>query len=276
MSDGWVKALSGSLGGLSEALLCQPLDVVKTRLQLDRQKGAYKGAWHCAQTIYRVEGGRALYKGLFPFSFHLVCKYGLRYGTYNFFQTRLNSPMLAGAVAGATEAVLVVTPCEVIKTRLQQRGAIYTGTIDCLWSTLKKDGFAALWRGVGPTIVRQTSNQAANFYTVHHINRNWFGKKNEKHVLPVWQTAVAGLLGGAVGPTLNHPFDVAKSRLMAKDSSYRNTWHVLSDVSKTEGLRGLYRGFLPRIARVAPGQMITWVTVFQTQAAIQHLSNTTH
>lgn len=37
-----VKALAGSLGGIVEALTLQPIDVVKTRLQLDKT-GKYKG-----------------------------------------------------------------------------------------------------------------------------------------------------------------------------------------------------------------------------------------
>lgn len=37
-----VKAVAGSLGGIVEAVALQPVDVVKTRLQLDKT-GHYKG-----------------------------------------------------------------------------------------------------------------------------------------------------------------------------------------------------------------------------------------
>ena len=37
-----VKAVAGSLGGIVEALALQPVDTVKTRLQLDKT-GHYKG-----------------------------------------------------------------------------------------------------------------------------------------------------------------------------------------------------------------------------------------
>ena len=37
-----VRCLTGSLGGLVEACCCQPIDVIKTRLQLDHA-GKYKG-----------------------------------------------------------------------------------------------------------------------------------------------------------------------------------------------------------------------------------------
>ena len=60
-----MKAISGSLGGIMEASCLQPIDVIKTRLQLDRS-GNYKGILHCGATISRTEGVRALWKGLTP------------------------------------------------------------------------------------------------------------------------------------------------------------------------------------------------------------------
>ena len=59
----YMKAISGSLGGIMEASCLQPIDVIKTRLQLDRS-GNYKGIIHCGTTITRSEGMRALWKGL--------------------------------------------------------------------------------------------------------------------------------------------------------------------------------------------------------------------
>ena len=41
-----VKLFAGMAGGLAEAVTLQPLDVAKTRLQLDKA-GKYKGMFHC-------------------------------------------------------------------------------------------------------------------------------------------------------------------------------------------------------------------------------------
>lgn len=43
-----VKGFSGSLGGVAEAVCLQPMDVIKTRLQLDTT-GKYKGIIHCGR-----------------------------------------------------------------------------------------------------------------------------------------------------------------------------------------------------------------------------------
>jgi solute carrier family 25 (mitochondrial citrate transporter), member 1 len=268
MEREWVVPVSGAVAGLLEACLCQPLDVVKTRLQQDRRT-QYPSMSNCFRQVYRQEGWKTLYKGLTPFSAHLICKYALRFGTYGALENRLGSPFLAGLAAGAVEAVTVVTPCEVVKTRLQQVGSRFRGPIDCLRQTVRTEGIVnGLLRGCWPTIIRQSSNQATNFWAADLINRHLWKKRDRKHMLPVWQTAITGLVAGSVGPILNQPFDVVKSRLMQTNSPYSGTWHALRSISKQEGCLALYRGFLPRITRVATGQMIAWTTVLRLQALL--------
>ncbi len=82
---------------LARCFVCaQPLDVTKTRLQLDKT-GRYKGMVHCGKTIAAEEGVASLYKGLAPFVTHLTIKYALRFGSYAFFQSSISS-----SSAGAT------------------------------------------------------------------------------------------------------------------------------------------------------------------------------
>jgi len=85
----YMKAVSGSLGGMVEACCLQPIDVIKTRLQLDRG-GHYRGILHCGTTIAKTEGVRALWKGLTPFATHLTLKYTLRMGSNAVLQVALS------------------------------------------------------------------------------------------------------------------------------------------------------------------------------------------
>lgn len=112
-----------------EAFCLAPIDVIKTRLQLDRAK-QYRGILHCGQTIVKNEGAGALWKGVVPFATHLTFKYALRMGSNSFYQNLLRDErghldgyrrLAAGALAGVTEAVCIVTPFEVVKIRLQQQ-----------------------------------------------------------------------------------------------------------------------------------------------------------
>ena len=117
-----VKAISGSLGGAAEACCMQPMDSIKTRIQLD-SRGQYKSIMGCAKSMIRQEGTRSLWKGLTPYSTHLVLKHTLRMGTNAFLQSLFRDPLtgnlrtahkiISGFGAGLLEALLIVTPCEV-------------------------------------------------------------------------------------------------------------------------------------------------------------------
>lgn len=117
-----MKAISGSIGGIVEASCLQPIDVIKTRLQLDRS-GSYKGIIHCGSTVVKSEGVRALWKGLTPFATHLTLKYALRMGSNAVLQSAFKDQetgfisnkgrIVSGFGAGVLEALVVVTPFEV-------------------------------------------------------------------------------------------------------------------------------------------------------------------
>ncbi|KAL4570967.1 hypothetical protein LXL04_017716 [Taraxacum kok-saghyz] len=108
----------------------QPIDVIKTRLQLDRA-GHYKGILHCGNTTVTNEGVRALWKGLTPFATHLTLKYALRMGSNAVIQSAFKDAntgkisdggrFVSGFGAGVIEALVILTPFEVVKIRLQQQ-----------------------------------------------------------------------------------------------------------------------------------------------------------
>lgn len=109
-----VKGFAGSIGGVAEACALQPMDVVKTRLQLDRS-GRYTGIAQCGKVIIKEEGVAALWKGLTPFATHLTLKYALRMGSNSVYQNALRCEngkltdgrrMAAGFAAGITEAIV--------------------------------------------------------------------------------------------------------------------------------------------------------------------------
>ena len=60
----WTGTLiAGGCAGAADALICHPLDTIKTRLQLQKSIGRGKGIVGTATSIVRVEGPLALYKG---------------------------------------------------------------------------------------------------------------------------------------------------------------------------------------------------------------------
>ncbi|KAK3006374.1 hypothetical protein RJ639_016588 [Escallonia herrerae] len=275
----YVKAIAGSLGGIVEASCLQPIDVIKTRLQLDRTT-TYKGIVHCGVTVARTEGVRALWKGLTPFATHLTLKYALRMGSNAVLQSAFKDPetghisnrdrLLSGFGAGVLEALVIVTPFEVVKIRLQQQKGLspehlkYKGPIHCARMIIREEGILGLWAGAAPTVMRNGPNQAAMFTAKNAFDSIlWKKREGDGRVLQPWQSMISGFLAGTAGPVCTGPFDVVKTRLMAQSRSgnglkYRGMFHAISTIYAEEGLLALWKGLLPRLMRIPPGQAIMW------------------
>ncbi|KAK9052177.1 hypothetical protein SSX86_028805 [Deinandra increscens subsp. villosa] len=276
----YVKALSGSIGGIVEASCLQPMDVIKTRLQLDRT-GTYKGILHCGSTTVRTEGVRALWKGLTPYATHLTLKYGLRMGSNAMIQSLFKDPttgkisnggrLASGFGAGVTEALVIVTPFEVVKIRLQQQKGVsqellkYKGPVHCARLIVREEGLRGLWSGAIPTVMRNGTGQAIMFTSKNTFDGLFWSKhEGDGKVLQPWQSMISGFLAGIVAPVSTAPFDVVKTRLMAQtrgpngELKYRGVFHAISSIYAEEGLRALWKGILPRLMLIPPGQAIVW------------------
>ncbi|KAL8151701.1 hypothetical protein V2J09_021509 [Rumex salicifolius] len=281
----YMKAVSGSFGGVVEACCLQPIDVIKTRLQLDRS-GNYKGIVHCGSTVARAEGVRALWKGLTPFATHLTLKYALRMGTNAFLQGQLKNNetgkisnqarLLSGFGAGVLEALVIVTPFEVVKIRLQQQRGLspellkYKGPIHCARLIIREEGVFGLWAGAAPTVMRNGTNQAAMFTAKYGFDKMlWKKQEGDGSVLLPWQSMISGFLAGTAGPICTGPFDVVKTRLMAQSRGdaggpkYTGMVHAIRTIFAEEGLLALWKGLLPRLMRIPPGQAIMWAVADQ-------------
>lgn len=281
----YIKAVSGSLGGLMEACCLQPIDVIKTRLQLDPQAHReYRGIRHCGATIVEREGVRALWKGSTPFATHLTLKYTLRMGSNALFQSALadsqtgklsaSGRLAAGFGAGVLEAVAIVTPFEVVKIRLQQQRSVglkYTGPVHCATTIVREEGLRGLWAGVAPTIVRNGTNQAVMFSAKNYCDKLlWKKFEGDGVTLLPWQSMMSGFMAGFAGPVATGPFDVVKTRLMAQsrgmrggEVQYKGMVHAITRIYADEGLFALWKGLVPRLMRIPPGQAIMWAVADQ-------------
>ncbi|KAK9907509.1 hypothetical protein WJX75_004988 [Coccomyxa subellipsoidea] len=274
----FIKSFAGSIGGVAEAGCLQPMDVIKTRLQLDKAK-QYTGIVNCGKQIIAQEGAKSLWKGLTPFATHLTLKYALRMGTNAFYQSLLRDQsgalsdgrrLAAGFAAGITEALIVVTPFEVVKIRLQQQRGLtkellrYKGPVHAAGLIVKEEGILGLWSGAAPTVMRNGTNQMCLFWAKNNFDRIFFNKEEgDGRTLQPWQSMLSGFSAACLGPVATGPFDVIKTRLMAQQKSdgparYAGLLDALVKIPREEGILALYRGLLPRLMRIPPGQAIVW------------------
>ncbi len=186
-----------------------------------------------------------------------------------------------------TEAVLVVTPMDVVKIRLQaQRHSMadpldipkYRNAAHCAYTVVREEGFGALYRGVGLTSLRQASNQAANFPTYHFL-KGYLQRLQDIKELPGYQSAVIGLISGAMGPLVNNPIDIVKTRIQkTPNPEGLSGWARFTDVNgsilRNEGWRAFYKGVTPRVLRVAPGQAVTFAVYERVSSWLDSNSDT--
>ncbi|XP_008326848.1 calcium-binding mitochondrial carrier protein Aralar1 [Cynoglossus semilaevis] len=177
------EILAGGCAGASQVIFTNPLEIVKIRLQVAGE--ITTGPRVSALTVVRDLGFFGLYKGAkacflrdipfsaiyFPVYAHTKQKLADEDGRLGALQL-----LTAGAVAGVPAASLV-TPADVIKTRLQVAAragqTTYNGVIDCFRKILKEEGFSALWKGAGARVFRSSPQFAVTLVTYELLQR-WF------------------------------------------------------------------------------------------------------
>lgn len=178
--------------------------------------------------------------------------------------------LAAGFAAGITEALVIVTPFEVVKIRLQQQRGLkpenmkYRGPVHAAGLIIKEEGMLGLWAGAAPTIMRNGTNQMCLFWAKNNLDRIYWGKEEgDGGQLTMVQSMTSGFSAACLGPVATGPFDVIKTRLMAQEKGdgpvrYKGLLDALLKIPREEGIRALYRGLLPRLLRIPPGQAIVW------------------
>ncbi|XP_005723528.1 calcium-binding mitochondrial carrier protein Aralar1 [Pundamilia nyererei] len=175
------EILAGGCAGGSQVIFTNPLEIVKIRLQVAGE--ITTGPRVSALTVVRDLGFFGLYKGAkacflrdIPFSAIYFPVYAHTKGKLADDDGRLGALQLltAGAIAGVPAASLV-TPADVIKTRLQVAAragqTTYNGVIDCFRKILKEEGFRAFWKGAGARVFRSSPQFGVTLVTYELLQR---------------------------------------------------------------------------------------------------------
>ncbi|MCJ1286283.1 Mitochondrial 2-oxodicarboxylate carrier 2 [Xylographa opegraphella] len=264
---------AGAVAGVSEILVMYPLDVVKTRVQLQTGKGVgdeyYNGMVDCFRKIIKNEGFSRLYRGISAPILMEAPKRATKFAAndewgkvyrkmFGIAKMDQKLSILTGASAGATEAFVVV-PFELIKIRLQDRASAgkYNGMIDCVVKTVRAEGPLALYNGLESTLWRHILWNAGYFGCIFQV-RELLPKASGKSE-QIRNDLLSGATGGTVGTILNTPMDVVKSRIQNSPKiagsipKYNWAWPAIGTVMREEGFAALYKGFVPKVLRLGPG-----------------------
>lgn len=257
--------LAGGISGAIEICITYPTEFVKTQIQLYEK--SFSGNMDCVRKTMKNNGVFGLYRGLPSLLFFAIPKNASRFAAYESAKnmaspdgkplTKMQS-IMCGLAAGATEAILVVTPQETMKVKLihDQVGRppaerMYKGFFHGVRTIAATEGLRGTYQGLLPTIVKQSTNQAMRFL-VYNSMRPWVASENEDpNDLPWYKTMLCGGVAGAVSVFGNTPIDVVKTRMQGLEASkYKSSFDCAQQILKREGFRGFYKGTTARLGRV--------------------------
>ncbi|EEB06816.1 citrate transporter [Schizosaccharomyces japonicus yFS275] len=253
------KILAGVTAGAFEVSITYPAEFAKTRLQLyERAEGA---------AAKLPPFGLQWYRGYTSLFIGNVVRAGFRFLAFDGILRLLNPPnsrptgprtVAAGLGAGIIESVFLITPFEVVKTAVIDDGKQVPskqrlGSFMHAIKTISRDGgLKALYRGFGPTIVRQAGNSAIRFSTYTGLKQALQGHLTPGEKLSTKTTISIGCISGAVTIFCTQPIDTVKTRMQSCSAKYRykNSIHCAYKLYKQDGIRQLWAGTLPRLVRL--------------------------
>ncbi|MFH4976703.1 hypothetical protein AB6A40_003412 [Gnathostoma spinigerum] len=159
------NATAGSLAAIFAGLVLCPTELIKCRLQSQRETNPLTKAtpWSVCREMYRKQGIRSLFYGLSPTLAREVPGYFFFFGAYETSRYYFTVPgktkddigltrtAISGAIGG-TALWTAVFPFDVVKSRMQITGNGHFGSM--LFQIFKNEGVMALYKGLAPTVLR--------------------------------------------------------------------------------------------------------------------------
>lgn len=179
----------------------------------------------------------------------------------------------AGCVGGIA-GVIVGHPFDTVKVRLQTqdcKNIRYTGTINCLMTTVRNESVFGLYKGMSSPLAGIAFVNAIVFGVYGNVQRL---QKDPNNLVSV---ACAGSMAGLVQSIISSPTELIKLRMQLQEDNvrpppkgfntqnlqlskqtdvlakYRSPVDCMLKIHRSEGFRGLYRGFGITVCREIPG-----------------------
>ncbi|NWU80033.1 S2540 protein, partial [Onychorhynchus coronatus] len=302
-------------------ILVSPLDVIKTRLQAQsnpfpkgkcfvyssglmdhicvcengdskawyKKPGNFKGTLDAFVKIIRIEGIKSLWSALPPTLIMAVPNTIIYFTLYDQLREALKNrlkkddgyiPVLAGSLSRCN-SITVVSPLELIRTRMQHRKLSYKQLYLCVSTKVAADGWFSLWSGWSSTVLRDIPFSAMYWYNYERFKKMMCKKVGARE--PTFFIAfTSGAASGCIAAVISQPFDVVKTHrqtalweretleIPQRDST--STWAVMRKIVASNGITGLFAGIIPRLCKVAPACAIMISTYEYGKSFFSHLN----
>jgi hypothetical protein len=161
--------------------------------------------------------------------------------------------VLAGSAAASLVARAFTHPLDTVKARLQANQT-YKGPVDTFFNTFQKEGLRGLYRGFGAIFIGGTPGTMIylSSYEVFKKKLSDNDKNDNKEFVVHF---CSGMLAETIACIIYVPVDVVKERMQVSNKSqqiYQNSVDALYKILRTEGLRGIYKGYAATLASFGP------------------------
>ncbi|XP_058986760.1 mitochondrial folate transporter/carrier [Musca domestica] len=179
--------------------------------------------------------------------------------------THVKYEHLVAGISGGVTSTLILHPLDLIKIRFAvndgRTAAVpqYRGLGSAFATIFRQEGFRGLYKGVTPNVWGSGSSWGLYFMFYNTI-KTFIQGGNATLPLGPSMHMLAAAQSGALTLVLTNPIWVVKTRLClqyggadGKSAEYRGMVHALAQIYKEEGIRGLYKGFVPGMLGVSHG-----------------------
>lgn len=287
--------ISGLGSGVASAVMLQPLDLLKTRVQQSGQSSLLSALKDVRDSPSLV---RSLWRGSLPSALRTGFGSALYFSSLNSMRQYLhesnllrqrldgrsqrgssalpvlsNSANLLSGAAARTLAGFILMPLTVIKVRYESSFYSYSSLLDAARDIRARDGLRGFFSGFGATAIRDApyAGMYVLFYEMlkTHLGSLAFlsnmaenGEARMRNIVASSVNFGSGMLAGAVCSAISNPFDAVKTRIQLYPLLYRNMWHAWSKMIREDGLRSLWDGLALRMCRKALSSALAW-TVYE-------------
>lgn len=158
-------------------------------------------------------------------------------------------------------------PADVLNVRMQHDAALppaqrrnYKNAIEGLVRMTREEGVKSLFRGVWPNSARAVLMTASQLASYDSFKRLIIKHTSMEDGLGTH--FAASLAAGTVATTVCSPVDVLKTRIMSAKEA-KGVMKLLGDVYRAEGVRWMFRGWVPSFIRLGPQTIATFLFLEQ-------------
>nr|GME13415.1 mitochondrial phosphate carrier protein 1, mitochondrial [Ipomoea batatas] len=167
-----------------------------------------------------------------------------------------------GGMLSAGTTHLAMTPLDVLKVNMQVHPLKYNSIPTCFSTLLREQGPSVFWRGWGGKFFGYGAQGACRFGLYEYF------KKVYSNLLVDQKKSLVFFLSSASSEMIANlalcPFEAIKVRVQAQPHFGKGLADGFPKLYASEGVRGLYKGFIPLLGRNLPFSMVMFSTFEHT------------